>query len=311
MEVTAILSQFELLTGKFPLAAVEAAIERREEITPHLIHILDEVVRVPKKFADNGNYMAHFYALYLLAEFRETAAYPVIVRLAQIPSDLVDNLFGDFVTETLGRVLASVSGGEIAGIQSIIENEMADEWVRGAALDALVTLVVAGERSREEILAYFGRLFQGGLVRKQSAVWEGLISATCDLWPGELLEEIERAYGEGLVDESFMDMGDVEHTLAKGKEASLASTGSNRHFQFMSNTVKDFGSWACFQPQRARADTRTTIGKTKTIPTLSSIERHAPLPSGFSPVWSTIDKTRRNDPCPCGSGKKYKKCCLQ
>jgi len=22
------------------------------------------------------------------------------------------------------------------------------------------------------------------------------------------------------------------------------------------------------------------------------------------------DKTGRNDPCPCGSGKKYKKCCL-
>jgi tetratricopeptide (TPR) repeat protein len=24
----------------------------------------------------------------------------------------------------------------------------------------------------------------------------------------------------------------------------------------------------------------------------------------------TMDKTGRNDPCPCGSGKKYKKCCL-
>ena len=24
----------------------------------------------------------------------------------------------------------------------------------------------------------------------------------------------------------------------------------------------------------------------------------------------TINKARRNDPCPCGSGKKYKKCCL-
>ncbi|MBE0511389.1 MAG: SEC-C domain-containing protein, partial [Gammaproteobacteria bacterium] len=22
-------------------------------------------------------------------------------------------------------------------------------------------------------------------------------------------------------------------------------------------------------------------------------------------------KTGRNDPCPCGSGKKYKQCCLQ
>src|SRR5262249_23612760 len=25
---------------------------------------------------------------------------------------------------------------------------------------------------------------------------------------------------------------------------------------------------------------------------------------------ATMDKTGRNDPCPCGSGKKYKKCCL-
>ena len=24
-----------------------------------------------------------------------------------------------------------------------------------------------------------------------------------------------------------------------------------------------------------------------------------------------VQKTGRNDPCPCGSGKKYKKCCLQ
>jgi len=26
------------------------------------------------------------------------------------------------------------------------------------------------------------------------------------------------------------------------------------------------------------------------------------------PVHSQADKTGRNDPCPCGSGKKYKKC---
>ena len=34
---------------------------------------------------------------------------------------------------------------------------------------------------------------------------------------------------------------------------------------------------------------------------------------GQAPVeakWSRKDRTKRNDPCPCGSGKKYKKCCL-
>ena len=31
-------------------------------------------------------------------------------------------------------------------------------------------------------------------------------------------------------------------------------------------------------------------------------------PSG-KPVVRTEEKVGRNDPCPCGSGKKYKKCC--
>ena len=33
---------------------------------------------------------------------------------------------------------------------------------------------------------------------------------------------------------------------------------------------------------------------------------HAPT----APVVRGHRKTGRNDPCPCGSGKKYKKCCL-
>ncbi|WP_394850560.1 SEC-C domain-containing protein [Pendulispora brunnea] len=35
-----------------------------------------------------------------------------------------------------------------------------------------------------------------------------------------------------------------------------------------------------------------------------------PLPTGPDGVLRTGPKVGRNDPCPCGSGKKYKKCCL-
>jgi preprotein translocase subunit SecA len=34
---------------------------------------------------------------------------------------------------------------------------------------------------------------------------------------------------------------------------------------------------------------------------------HQPLAP--SPIKNTTPKTGRNEPCPCGSGKKYKKCC--
>jgi uncharacterized protein YchJ len=35
-----------------------------------------------------------------------------------------------------------------------------------------------------------------------------------------------------------------------------------------------------------------------------------PVRQGPAPVKSAHPKVGRNDPCPCGSGKKYKHCCL-
>ena len=37
-------------------------------------------------------------------------------------------------------------------------------------------------------------------------------------------------------------------------------------------------------------------------------QKNKPLPAGAIPV-RTTPKIGRNDPCPCGSGRKYKKCC--
>jgi uncharacterized protein YchJ len=34
-----------------------------------------------------------------------------------------------------------------------------------------------------------------------------------------------------------------------------------------------------------------------------------PLPSGPLNIPKSNKKVGRNEPCPCGSGKKYKKCC--
>ena len=37
----------------------------------------------------------------------------------------------------------------------------------------------------------------------------------------------------------------------------------------------------------------------------------APGEKKMQPVRAASEKVGRNDPCPCGSGKKYKKCCGQ
>jgi hypothetical protein len=96
--------------------------------------------------------MAHLYAMLLLAQFREIRSYHLVVRYASLQGNILDSLGSDFVTGRLGDVLASVCGGELDGIKSVIESEDAYEWTRGAALGALVTLVVAGQKGRDREL---------------------------------------------------------------------------------------------------------------------------------------------------------------
>lgn len=43
----------------------------------------------------------------------------------------------------------------------------------------------------------------------------------------------------------------------------------------------------------------------------SKTEKVEPLPAAEATVHRTEPKVGRNDLCPCGSGKKYKKCCLK
>ena len=38
-------------------------------------------------------------------------------------------------------------------------------------------------------------------------------------------------------------------------------------------------------------------------------EDEAPLPPPVEPIKGGDQQPKRNDPCPCGSGKKYKQCC--
>ncbi len=40
-------------------------------------------------------------------------------------------------------------------------------------------------------------------------------------------------------------------------------------------------------------------------------EDEQPLPPPVEPIKKAKAEVGRNDPCPCGSGKKYKQCCMK
>ncbi|MGD0831139.1 MAG: DUF1186 domain-containing protein [Terracidiphilus sp.] len=300
MEIEEIIEQLEWFSGDFEKEAVEAAIARRDEIIPELLLVLEEIAD-PKTAAEleaEGDYMAHLYAMFLLAQFREVRAYPLMVRIAFLPGELLDSLFGDSLTEDYGRFLASVCGGDLEGFQSIIENPAANQWIRGAALDGLVTLVATGVKSREDILCYFAELFHGKLIDKNDLIWSDLVCSAMDLCAAELLGEIEKAFEQELVDESVIDLDGVRRDLVRGKDWAMDKLARDPRRHLIDDTVKEMAGWASFDKEEQR--------KEKARMALN--QRREDAPTGFKRV---APKIGRNDPCPCASGKKYKKCCGQ
>ncbi len=199
MEIHGLLAHLDQHRGSFPEHLVAEAVARREEVILIALETLEAIDRDPEPWLVDQNRMVHIHAMYLLALFRETRAYPLLVRIFSHPGEFPFDLAGDVVTEDLGRILVSVSGGDISGMAALIENEQANEYVRSAALKGVVSLVASGQRARDDAVAYFLQLFQKQ-ERKPGAQWDGLANVCADLWPQETLKELRRAYEDGLVD---------------------------------------------------------------------------------------------------------------
>ncbi len=281
MKPNMILQALERLTGEFPRKALLAAIAQREVITPYLLEALTDPLSLLEQLEEDEDYMLPLYAFYLLAQFREQRAYPLIVNFFSLPGDAPVDAFGDFVTESLGQVLASVSGGDMELMQRLVENPDVNEYTRTAALHGLVCLVANDLQPRDAVVAYFQSLFRGGLEREYSFVWDGLIGSCMDLGTEEVIEEIRQAVADDLTEFPEWE----GYTEAEDKESALATLRKNRHAQLIEDTVAEMQGWACFKPEPA--------------------PKLAPQPAPIS----SSPKTGRNDPCPCGSGKKYKRCC--
>lgn len=300
MDAEALFSQLEFNTGEFPEDILTEAIDQHGSIIPLLLEELRRAAADPEALLNKDeSYLRHIYAMYLLSQFREAAAYPLLVDFVSTPGEIVMELTGDVITEDLGRMLASLCHGDLGPIKRLIEDPEVNEWVRSAALDALVDLYVEGQLEREIIIDYLKELYLFKVEQKSSFIWSAMVSTACDLYPEELVEEIRRAYVEGLVNPGDVGFDDVKRTLEGGKEKRLGDTRRYRK-GLIGNVIDEIGWWACFQ------DTNGEDFSDREPYEVEDDFRSAPVQTVVRPG----PKIGRNDPCPCGSGRKYKKCCL-
>ncbi len=288
--------------GRFPRAALMAAVEQHEAVTPWLLDELRRQIeaRFAPAFAIEG-YWLHLFAIHLLAYFREPAAYPLLVEMGTLPGDTLYDALGDALTESYQGQLAAVCHGDTRGIERLIEDPSLNEYVRTAGLHALAILVGIGELDSEVLKGYLGRLAGRWLEAAEAGeetsdadawVWATLVWLAADLDAQALVPMIRRAFELGLVDTWFGG------GLDKFERAMAESPDRKRHAipamksGLPGHPVDELEHWVCFDVPEPRKPATPVRG-----PVVGRVPARAAA------------KVGRNDPCPCGSGKKYKKCC--
>ena len=289
--VPELIKLIEYNHGNFPKNVLQEIIKRKNEAVPFLLDILKNVLNNPKGIAKDRDYFAHIYAAYLLAQFRIVEAYPVFVEILKLPNELPHILYGDTICEAGSGILASICGNKLEPIKELIINGDVDMFVRGQAVNALSILVLQGLQPRDEIIEYYRRLLTGGIQDQNSYVMAEVVSCCTNLYPEELIEEIRSVYKQKLVDERCIDLDFVESALSCGKQVTLEQYRNDYHNQLINDTIDELKGWSCFKKGS------------------SSEDDHMEEPVENTHTLAKEFKTGRNDPCPCGSGKKYKKCC--
>jgi hypothetical protein len=244
--ITEILEAFKIFDGTYKREQVDAAIELKKEITPHLIEILNNVLANPDTYIENDDLYDHIYSLMLLGHFRESKVHDVIIDLFSLPDKIPHEIFGDLTTSDLPTILMRTCGGSIERIRSMASNKDVDDYCRISALNAMAYAVVEEIASREEVISFFGTLFTGSETDEDSDFWGLLANFVCDLYPEGLMDTIEKAYDDNLIASGMIQYEDFNKTLEDGKEKCLERLKTDLERQSLDDIHGSMSWWACF-----------------------------------------------------------------
>jgi hypothetical protein len=267
-----------------PIEAIRAATADRAAVTPVLLEAIERCT--PNgEIEENGL----FIAFHLLGQWREKSACRPLARFLRRREAY--GILGDGVSETAHRVMANVFDGDPGPIYDIINDPEADEFVRRGMFGALVILVLHGELDRSEVARFLQSSFTDLQPQGPCVVWNGWQGAVSALGLTELTPLVREAFERDFVDDVYLDFEEFEADLERARAGDPLETQQPWHHELFGDTIEELADWACFQPKEPKVARRS-------------------VPSPAMPVHNPFRNVGRNDPCPCGSGKKFKKCCL-
>lgn len=312
--------------NELPEKAIRAAQNRPQGMSDALVDLVKQATerfRHAEEVAGNG----HFYALYLLSEFGAPEVLELLTEILHLPGEGPFEALGDAVHNDVPRMLAQAIGNKgDAVLEQLIRDPAVNEYVRAAAAVTYNHLVQDKVMSREQAAGRLEEHLRFACDAKDGTVASWLVCELDNYVLPSSLPLIEQAFELGLVDDEIVDLDYVQKEFAKGDDLYLEKRARVKPSR-IEDTVEELKGWASFHESAASEgldekldnveldhewDDDTEWTDDWNEPLLTDESEEYPDPSWHDDADTIRNETRRvgrNEPCTCGSGKKYKKCC--
>jgi uncharacterized protein len=277
------ITEFAIAIDGPPNGALRWALDHWEDASPLFLTMLEEYASGTDESETTAD--ALFFIIHLFGDKGDQRAYPALCRLMLNEERLIGTLGDTAAVETLKGILIKCFNGDPKPLQTVIESTQADSITRGEALFALAWVARDGRWPEPEFREYVSFLFREMLPKQQDYVWYNLVVVAAILGYEEFNAASEKLIADGLVPEEWMTLEEFPDLLLAGDPVGVEGLLSEEVAPF-EDVMESLSEWPW---------------------DLDSQEDEEPEPM---PVINPLRHIGRNDPCPCGSGKKFKKCCL-
>ncbi len=306
------------IAGRAPdLELIRACMERRNDLTPGLLDLL--AAPPDQAWADDDpRWYAAIHAGHLLIHFRQAQAIPIFMRLLRGPNA------NNFI-EWFQSALACYGLALLPEARALLNDARADENVRICLPEMLHEVALEFPTERAQVMGLLREALpaadaDGKLLipkprpPKPNIVWTFIALELAEMNDFTSRPLIETLYREGWMDDDVMgDVNEYKKILAR------ARTRAPRPFQILETYEKLRAEELQAQEWRAKRDEalrqQELLKASAALPLTASqpTDNATVAPSPYvedenQTLRRAIPKVGRNDPCPCGSGRKYKHC---
>lgn len=255
--------------------------------------------------ADEDDERLFFRALFIIGARRDPLAFEPLLRFLRRPNDEIDWLLGDAVTGNLPAIAIGTYDGNLDGLFDAILDLRLGEFVRNALLGAATFLTWEGRIERGRFVSFLRRFDTERLAPDLDVAWAGWTTAIALLGLRDMVPAVEAAWDRGTISEEFMKRQEFAEELALAeRQPDDRSRFKIDRLDYIEDVLTELKR---FPDEEEEDEVEKADWEKAEEEAIAAVRKsfHAGMPA-FNPMRGV----GRNDPCPCRSGKKAKRCCL-